>query len=270
LLVADDDADNAELLAFIVRGAGAETRISTCGADALSLLAAGWSPDALLLDISLPDMDGYDLLREIRRVPALGRVPAVAISGHVGSDDKDRAVDAGFAVHVSKPYDGEAVVHLVAKLTASQPEAPGADDVRSAVAGGGIHAALAFLNKGTSYRFTGVYCFEGKTLRNVSLFDRANPSALVGDDAPMHETYCSLVMRERTPFVSADTTVDARLASHPARLSVKAYCGVLLRNADSTPFGSLCHFDVVPVDPPRGAIDLLEGAAPIIAALVAK
>ena len=269
LLVADDDEDNAELLAFIVSGAGAETRIAHSAAGALELVATGWEPDALLLDIGLPDMDGYGLLRELRRQPTLGRVPAVAISGHVGSGDKVRAADAGFAVHVSKPYDGEAVVHLVARLTSARSETPVADDIRAALALGGVHAALALLNKSASYRFTGVYSFDGDTLRNVSLFDRENPAALVGDDAPLQDTYCSIVGRARAPFVSANTTTDPRLLAHLARLSVQSYCGVLLRNADSTPFGSLCHFDVVPVDAPRDALDLLERAAPVIAAMVA-
>lgn len=269
LLVADDDEDNAELLAFIVRGAGAETRIAHSAAGVLNLVATGWEPDALLLDIGLPDMDGYALLQELRKKPLLSRVPAVAISGHVGSGDKSRAADAGFAVHVAKPYDGEAVVHLVAKLTSTPPDARIADDVRTALATGGVHAALALLNKGTSYRFTGVYCFEGNTLRSVSLFDRNNPSTRLGEDAPLRETYCSIVARERVPFVTADTMADARLVHHPARLTVRSYCGVLLRNADSTPFGSLCHFDVVPVVPPGDALALLEGAGPIIAAVVA-
>jgi hypothetical protein len=50
---------------------------------------------------------------------------------------------------------------------------------------------------------------------------------------------------------------------------VQSYCGVLLRNADSTPFGSLCHFDLVPVQPADGTLELLAAVGPLIAAVVA-
>jgi CheY-like chemotaxis protein len=271
VLVADDDEDNAELLAVIVQGAGAQARMAGSASAVLALIADGWRPDAFLLDIGLPDMDGYELLEEIRKDPALSVIPAVAISGYATERDKARAAECGFAVHVSKPYDGEAVVHLVAKLTSPKPEAPTARRVREALASGGVHAALAFLNKHASHRFTGLYRFDGDTLRSLSLFDREDPSALVGDDAPMSETYCAVVARERAPFVTADATVDPRLVEHPSRLSVRSYCGVLLRNSDSTPFGSLCHFDAAPVAAPGDeTLDLLEGAAPIIAALLAE
>jgi CheY-like chemotaxis protein len=270
VLVADDDRDNAELLALIIESAGAETRMATSAAEVLELIATGWKPDALLLDIGLPDVDGYALLHEIRKTVTLSKVPAVAITGYVYESDKLRAAEAGFAVHVSKPYDGEAVVHLVAELTSAKSETLIAHDVQGVLATGGVHAALAFLNERTLHRFTGVYRFDGITLRNVSLFDRINPSALKGDDAPMRETYCSIVGRERAPFVTADTETDARLVEHPARLNVQSYCGVLLRNADSTPFGSLCHFDLAPVEPPGDVLDILEEAGPLIAEVVAN
>lgn len=271
MLVADDDPDNAELLAFILADAGADIRTAHSASEVLELVGSGWKPDVALLDIGLPDMDGYRLLREIRNVPGLGGVPAVAVTGHAYERDRTKAVEAGFTVHVTKPYDGEAVVHLVAALATPRPQ-PGRriiDDVRSALAKGGVHAALAVLNKGTDHRFTGVYRFDGEMLRNVCLFDRQNPTSVVGDDAPLRETYCSIVGRGRVSFVSANTVDDARLTEHPARLSVQSYCGVLLRNADATPFGSLCHFDLLPVEPLDDALDLLEGVAPLITYLLA-
>ena len=269
LLVADDDQDNAELLTLVVEGAGARVRMVTSAAAALEVVSAPWGPDALLLDIGLPDLDGYALLREIRKVPGLSRVPAVAVSGYTSAGHKKRAAEAGFAVHVSKPYDPEAVVHLVAKLTSPTPGGPVAQAFREVLGDAGLHAALAFLNKRTAHRFTAVYRFDGDTLRNVALFDCEHPATLRGDDHRLGETYCAIVRRERMPFVTANATIDARLVEHPARLRLQSYCGVLLRNADSTPFGSLCHFDPIPVDPTDEVLELLEGAAPLIAALVA-
>jgi len=269
ILVADDDQDNAELMAFLLEQAGAKTRIAVSASKALEILASGWTPDVVALDIGMPEMDGYDLLREIRRAPATSKVPALAVTGYGYERDKAKAAAAGFTVHVVKPYDGEALVHLVASLTSPRPEAPIAAELRGALSAS-LHAALALLNARSRHRFTGVYRFDGPTLRNVALFDRDHPASQAGDDAPMNETYCSIVGRDRAPFVTADTTMDSRLVDHPARLTVQSYCGVLLRNEDSTPFGSLCHFDLAPVEASNEVLVALLDAAPLIGAAVAS
>jgi CheY-like chemotaxis protein len=271
VLVADDNADNAELLEVILGNEGADVRTAATAREVLALLATSWKPDALLLDISLPDMDGYALLETIRNEPLLHDVPAVAVTGRAYERDKQRAADAGFALHVTKPFDGEALVHVVARLTLKKAhEAPVvARELHEAIASGGVHAAIAVLNKRGAHRFTAIYRFDGKVLTNLHIFDRRNPTVAKGDDATMSDTYCSLVAATRKTFVTSDTLADPRLAEHPARLAVQSYCGVLLRNTDSTPFGSLCHFDLVPVAVTPETIELLELAAPLISAQVA-
>jgi GAF domain-containing protein len=127
----------------------------------------------------------------------------------------------------------------------------------------GVHAALAFLNARTSHRFTGIYRLDAPMLRNVRLFDRENPSLQIGADAPLRETYCSVVGASATPFTTADTRADERLREHPARESTLAYCGVPLRSAEGTTLGTLCHFDLVP-RPVPDEVPVLEAAAPLI------
>ena len=118
VLVADDNADNAELLAVVLANAGADVRTAASAHEVLELVGKPWTPDALLLDISLPDMTGYALLDAIRSSAPWQAIPAVAVTGHAYDSDKDRAVAAGFAAHIAKPFDGEAVVDIVEKLTA--------------------------------------------------------------------------------------------------------------------------------------------------------
>ena len=146
-----------------------------------------------------------------------------------------------------KPFDVEALIHVLTTLVAPPTASSGPAAVFERTLGAdGIHAALAFLNGCGAHRFSGIYRFDGDMLRNVHLVDRTDASVRVGPDAPMRETYCSIVTRERRPFRTVDTLKDDRLADHPARRMVQSYCGVLLRRGDGTLFGTLCNFDLVP------------------------
>jgi CheY-like chemotaxis protein len=271
VLLADDDPDNLELIAFIFGDAGATVRTAGTSEDVLALLRE-WRPAVMLLDISMPEMNGYDLLAAIRSDPAMREVPAIAVTGAASDHDRRQAVAAGFAAHVSKPFDGEALVHLVRELTERAPPRESADRVAflEALRHGGLHGALDFLNGRSLYRFTGIYRFDGVTLRNVELFDRADPAIVTGEDPPLGETYCSIVRLGRERFATADAMADPRLVDHPARRQVRSYCGSLLRNADGTPFGTLCSFDLVARPASDAFLELLELVAPIVSAHVVE
>lgn len=129
-----------------------------------------------------------------------------------------------------------------------------------------LHEALRRMNDRVVHRFTGVYRFDPPTLRNVALFDAANPDIQVGQDTPLSETYCSVVGETGHAFQTGDPRSDPRLADHPARESTLAYCGAPLRiDEEQEPFGTLCHFDVVPRAVPREEIPVLEAVAFLIA-----
>ena len=66
----------------------------------------------------MPDVDGYTLLAELRRLPGLERVPAIALTGHAMDEDRTRALAAGFSVHVAKPVDPEELLRVARRLTA--------------------------------------------------------------------------------------------------------------------------------------------------------
>ncbi|MEJ7809312.1 MAG: hypothetical protein WKG32_02745 [Gemmatimonadaceae bacterium] len=135
------------------------------------------------------------------------------------------------------------------------------DSVSAVLDTAGVHAALAALNARVPHRFTGVYRVEAPILRSIRLFDRENPRLEVGADAPLRETYCSLVAADAAPFATDDARDDAGLATHPARMTTIAYCGVPLGDV-----GTLCHFDLRPQPVPADEIPLLVAVADLVLA----
>jgi CheY-like chemotaxis protein len=111
--VVDDDPDTGELLATILRHAGATVSVARSVDEALAQLSAA-PPDVVVCDIAMPGRDGYDLLREARRAPgAPSRIPFVALTAQVQDADRRRVLDAGFAVHVAKPINPNALVDVI-------------------------------------------------------------------------------------------------------------------------------------------------------------
>ena len=107
LLVIDDDRDASELAAEVLEQHGARVRTASSGAEALRLLESGAERvDLLICDIGMPQMDGFELMRRVRELPAHlgGTVPAIALSAYAGADDRTRASAAGFDMHLAKPF----------------------------------------------------------------------------------------------------------------------------------------------------------------------
>jgi CheY-like chemotaxis protein len=113
----EDDADSRELLASILAGRGASVRTAGSGRAALDLLGAEL-PDVLVSDIGMPVMDGYALIREVRRlgVAAAARVPALALTAYARAEDERRAFAEGFQMHLTKPVDPLALAVAVSSL----------------------------------------------------------------------------------------------------------------------------------------------------------
>jgi CheY-like chemotaxis protein len=270
-LLVDDEPDNSELLGLYLEGQGAGVRVASSAREALQLLES-WKPDIMLLDISMPEMDGYDLLKTIRRNPALRSTPAVAVTAHAFERDKRLAAQASFSSHVSKPYDCEALLYIVERLTIAKPsdeDPPAIRDFRAVLAAQGMHQALGYLNRRTSHRFTGIFRFETKLIHGLQLFDREHATPPEGSDAPLRSTYSGIIAEQRQPFVVWDSHKETGLANHPARDKERAFCGVLLRRGNGQPFGTLCHFDPLPQEPNPDVLGLLLLVAPIVSGVIA-
>lgn len=104
LLVVDDNRDTADAMAIYFQLSGCATRVAYSGAEALDV-ASTFLPDVVLSDIGLPGMDGYALVRELRKLKGLAATLFIAITGYSTSADREAALQAGFDAHVSKPAD---------------------------------------------------------------------------------------------------------------------------------------------------------------------
>ncbi|MEG4408075.1 response regulator, partial [Microcoleus sp. MON2_D5] len=117
VLVVDDDADMRELAAFTLMQSGAQVTTAASGVQALALLNQS-VPDLLLCDIGMPEMDGYALIRQIRKWSPQqgGTIPAIALTAYAGEINQQQALAAGFQMHISKPVEPEELVKAIARL----------------------------------------------------------------------------------------------------------------------------------------------------------
>jgi signal transduction histidine kinase/DNA-binding response OmpR family regulator len=104
VLVVDDNVDAATLLGDLLSSRGYRTHVAHDAAEVLRL-AGDFVPDVALLDIGLPAMDGYELARRLRALPAWRHVKLLALTGYGQSTDRARSVDVGFDHHLVKPID---------------------------------------------------------------------------------------------------------------------------------------------------------------------
>jgi CheY-like chemotaxis protein len=102
ILIVDDNVDAAETLAMLFRYCDHDVSVAHCADEAVRMLDST-RPDIILLDIGLPGMDGFELARIIRTRPGMASVLLVAVTGYGRDEDRRRAIDAGFDVHLTKP-----------------------------------------------------------------------------------------------------------------------------------------------------------------------
>ena len=117
VLVVDDDADARELLQMALERYGAQVRAAASADEAFTILTAQ-CPDVLVSDIEMPETSGYELIRRLRHSdqPALRRIPAVALTAYARTEDRMKALIAGFQTHVPKPVEPAELVTVIASL----------------------------------------------------------------------------------------------------------------------------------------------------------
>ena len=119
ILLADDNDDFAISLAMLLRAVGHEVRVAHDGLQALEA-AAAFKPDFAFLDIGLPKLNGYDLARRLRELPATRHSVLVAVTGWGQEDDRRRAREAGFNHHMVKPLEIHQIQALLADVLPSR------------------------------------------------------------------------------------------------------------------------------------------------------
>lgn len=117
ILIVDDDTDTREFLAFLLEQSGATVMMVNSAFAALAAISR-FQPNVLLSDIGMPEMDGYELLQQVRALlpEQGGNVPAIALTAYAGEIDYQRAVAVGFQQHHAKPIEPETLMKAIATL----------------------------------------------------------------------------------------------------------------------------------------------------------
>jgi PAS domain S-box-containing protein len=116
VLLVEDEPDARELLSLTLKVSGAQVEAVDSARAALSNLQT-FKPDVLLSDIGLPVESGYDLIRQVRSLPTdLSKIPAVALTAFATEKDRQRALNAGFQIHLSKPVEPQALIEVIEQL----------------------------------------------------------------------------------------------------------------------------------------------------------
>lgn len=115
ILVVDDEADSRDLVNAILTRCGSEVRCCESSVEAIKVFRE-WKPDLLVSDVGMPNEDGYELIRKVRklRLKVAKEVPAIALTAYATDDDRTRALTAGFQLHIAKPIEPQALVRLIA------------------------------------------------------------------------------------------------------------------------------------------------------------
>jgi CheY-like chemotaxis protein len=112
VLVVDDNQDAALMLCSWLENRDYDVQVAHDGAQGL-VLACGWRPDVALLDIGMPEMDGYEFARRLRALPEGKDVRLIAVTGYGQPADKERAFEAGFDFHLVKPINMEELGRVI-------------------------------------------------------------------------------------------------------------------------------------------------------------
>ncbi len=113
VLVVEDNRDAADTLCLLLEILGHDVQAAYTGTDGVRR-AAGWEPDAVLCDIGLPGMDGFEVARRLRRQPGTEQALLVAITGYGTEQDRRRGCEAGFDHYLVKPADPNDLRRLLA------------------------------------------------------------------------------------------------------------------------------------------------------------
>ncbi|MGI2904720.1 ATP-binding protein [Tolypothrix sp. VBCCA 56010] len=118
ILIVDDDADSRDFISFVLQQEKAEVIAVSSALSALQILAKS-KLDVLLSDIGMPEMDGYMLIRQVRKwLPEQGgEIPAIALTAYAGEYNRQQAISAGFSYHVPKPVEPAQLIAAIIKLT---------------------------------------------------------------------------------------------------------------------------------------------------------
>jgi two-component system, cell cycle response regulator DivK len=120
ILLVEDNELNRDMLARRLQRRGFEVVVAVDGVQGIALAEAE-APDAILMDMSLPELDGWEATRRLKGAPTTRSIPVIALTAHAMSGDRDRALAAGCDDYETKPIE---LARLIAKIEALQAGGP--------------------------------------------------------------------------------------------------------------------------------------------------
>ncbi|OYT73589.1 MAG: response regulator [Chloracidobacterium sp. CP2_5A] len=123
VLIAEDNADSREILSFELEAEGYDVCAVGDGLSAIEA-AASFRPDVIVMDISLPTVDGLEATKRIKAQPGFAKVPVLALTAHAMTEDEARFRAAGCDCYLAKPASPEAVLNVVRRLLATPGASP--------------------------------------------------------------------------------------------------------------------------------------------------
>jgi signal transduction histidine kinase/DNA-binding response OmpR family regulator/HPt (histidine-containing phosphotransfer) domain-containing protein len=138
ILLVEDNEINQQVAGELLEGAGAIVTIARNGVEAVKLLTGseqdptpGPAFDIVLMDLQMPEMDGYAATRLLRSNPRFHKIPIIALTAHAVAQERQRCLEAGMNDHVSKPIDPDAFLATIARWTKTPPQQSGAVETPS-------------------------------------------------------------------------------------------------------------------------------------------
>jgi CheY-like chemotaxis protein len=113
ILLVDDDVRNLFALASLLEDRGLDVVFSETGHEALEILSTDGRIDLVLMDIMMPQMDGYETIRAARAMPALRTLPIIAVTAKAMQGDREKSIAAGASDYITKPVDPDKLISLV-------------------------------------------------------------------------------------------------------------------------------------------------------------
>jgi CheY-like chemotaxis protein len=113
VLIADDDVRNVFALASVLEGRGMDVQFAENGNEAIALLEADPSIDLVLMDIMMPELDGYEAMRLIREKPQYAKLPIISLTAKAMKGDREKSIDSGASDYITKPVDTDQLLSLM-------------------------------------------------------------------------------------------------------------------------------------------------------------
>jgi CheY-like chemotaxis protein len=119
ILIAEDYDDNRELLRLLLAGANYEVREARNGQECLTQAHIDPLPDLIMVDLSMPELDGWEVFKQLKANSNTANIPCVAVTAHTDRDQV-RALQSGFSAFLGKPFRTEELLKTVARLVGSK------------------------------------------------------------------------------------------------------------------------------------------------------